>query len=402
MQRVLIIRRLYNLLIYYIYGLSSACKHSKLQSKMANDMPAFVFRVYSNQSSGTNAHRLFKPASCSLQMMSDSTNETPETFRFRGEQLRQNLLGNEPESPYVFFSDNVLFALAYANFRVGKGAQQVMIACINTTTAKTSSGEPVRFYRVKELLENYDVVIRNKDRSIRTYEDEIVTTTSLVPGAGSCFVPYQTLVDKGLHMLHPELDEIDRRPRIYLAMRMLRQYWFQKEFFLTEAKISGAAQLALCFKDCRTNMTLKPDSNTLKRGIAVLLAVQKRSSEDPVLKSFLGLNTRRTLEGPSEAAVDSRPDVLQCKTLIALVKNVDINAMESVPSVDNASTDKARRDFRAWKDECYKERRASRMAREDYEPHRKRRYHSNKSARVPDAQDQNRVSKKARYKRKRN
>ena len=129
-------------------------------------MPTHVFRVWSHQSNGTNTPTLFGPASTSPTAPDPSQ-------KSMAEQLKMCFHGKPaPANPFINFTSSLLFALQLAAYMKALWSHDnIMITCIDLTTARTSAGEQVTLHTAADMLAKYGVELHNRsDNSVRDYE----------------------------------------------------------------------------------------------------------------------------------------------------------------------------------------------------------------------------------------
>jgi len=145
------------------------------------------------------------------------------------------------------------------------------------------------------MLKGYGVELHNRsDDSVRNYEGVYMSTTSVHVGEGSRYVPYETLIEKGLFELYPELRVVTQRRnvRLHLTVTDLREYWFATERPLADEKVGVAARLAAAFSPVAAGDMKETLPMHL---VAWFLALQKRSTEDPALSRCVD---RRSVQEP--------------------------------------------------------------------------------------------------------
>jgi hypothetical protein len=256
---------------------------------------AYVFRVYSDQSHGTNTVRKFEPAAYSEGRPRHQAEQQPEALSSISEQLPKALAWKDvPQCPFVFFTRSLLFALVYASYKKTKGEANIIIVCVKVSTATSADGAPAKFYSVSELMKRFNVQSRErKDGSLYEYRHELAITTSLIPGEGSTYARYESLVAQNLHELHPVLGTINdrHRPRLNIATEDLREFGFTEAFDLSNRKISVAMQLALNFVPHATGRDNTDSDENSTHLLAWFLSLQKRSIADPALKMWIDQHT---------------------------------------------------------------------------------------------------------------
>ena len=264
---------------------------------MAPTIPKLLFRVWSDESNGTNTRSLFKPASQRDQ-------ETPHSIHDFGRRLQQALLWKDVENnPFIFFSSSLLFVLQLAGRMKSQGQQNIYITCVDTGTATTCNGSLVMFHPVNALLEQFGITITNRsDGSKRQYNHEYATLTSVVPAASSRCTSFETLLGTGLFDLYPHLRDVNMRHnvRLHLAVTDLREFGFSTEQALSREKIDTAARMAYSFRGCSTSEATAVGDDIELHLFAWFLSLRKRSKTDAVLKSWLDSHSALVLEDSVE------------------------------------------------------------------------------------------------------
>lgn len=341
-------------------------------------MPTHLLRVWSDQSNGTNTPTLFAPASFACGK--DTEHELvdrPLTGNISS-QLRTAFLGRDaPDNPFIFFTNTLLFALQLAAYMKSNKHTNIYISCIGVATAETTGGKPVAFHIASTMLKEYGVELRNRsDDSVREYEGVFVATTSVHVGRGSLYLPYETLVAKGLFELYPELEEVTKRPsvRLQLTVSDLRKYWFTHERALTDVKVGVAARLAAAFWPILEG---ELDGTVPVHLFASLLALQKRDMSDPALTKCIDRRSAKTLTDLTENAGGAfkntgLPEVDQYEMLMNFIAGRKIHRLylTAISGITSASMAKEVADWTAWYWQSRNDYRATRTKREVGDPRR--------------------------------
>lgn len=104
--------------------------------------PKYLFRVWSEQSHGTNTPTLFVPASGHI-----SPDKPFEHSDITAQLVKDALIGHQlPNCPFIFFTDSPIHALQLAAKKKADGFGQMQITCVDTTASKTLEGASVGFH----------------------------------------------------------------------------------------------------------------------------------------------------------------------------------------------------------------------------------------------------------------
>ncbi|KAK5128713.1 hypothetical protein LTR85_000046 [Meristemomyces frigidus] len=337
-------------------------------------MPDHLFRVWSDQSNGTNTPILFAPASVSsTNSANDASVEQAATGNI-ADQLKTAFLGQAaPANPFVFFTNTLLFALQLAAFKKAAGDTNIYISCIVVGTTKTTEGKSVVFRPAISMLKEHSVELKNRsDGSVREYEGVFVTTTSVYVGTGSLYIGYENLIKDGLFELYPELQAVTQRceVRLQLTVSDLRKYWFATERPLTREKINTAAKLAAAFSPVIGGDVLDAVPAHL---FASFLALQRRDINDPALAQCID---RRSTSKPetidltddAEGAVSNAalPEVEQYEALMRFIAGREIHRsyLTAASAISPASIAKEVADWTTWHRQSRTDHRAARAERE--------------------------------------
>ena len=194
---------------------------------MARCEPKILWRVRDANSYGTNSANLFSPGGTHQTTASSATAMDAELFGSDSNMVRNIVLGRPvPNNPYVLWTSSLLFNLAFASYKRALGQKNIHITCIDPGQAKSVNKGPVELHNVGALLQKYRVELHNRsDGSLRKYDHEYAIKASFVPGSGSAYVDFETLVNNGLPDLLPELFQANERGnhRLHLVFTDLRQ-----------------------------------------------------------------------------------------------------------------------------------------------------------------------------------
>jgi hypothetical protein len=277
--------------------------------------------------------------------------------------------------------------------------------CIRVETATTSAGIPVQFHSVSDLVEQFNVPVRTRsDGTSYGYSHEVVVTTSLVPGPGSCHVSYSTLVDNGLYSLYPALGEVLKREKVRLNFTVedLRKHWLEEPWPLSWGKLELASRLTASFGSYPIAMSELQKQQTSRHLLSWFLALQHRSETDSVLQGWI--ESKQTLssfsfppvKSTSIPAVRRAPvEVRSYEALLPLL--ADVNVIRSLPTLTPAiGLLETQRDVGLWNafrkknKEDYRASHPERNQERDRRPRRGRREHT-------DRRDHDRVDRLPRY-----
>lgn len=268
------------------HSLFCTCKDNSTNTAKREMAPRYMFRVWSNQSHGTNTQTLFLPASASL-----SPSKSSDHAEITAQIVQNAFIGRPlPECPFIFFTDSPIHALQLAAKKKADGIGDMQITCINTTSSKTPEGTLVELHSAKTIIHKCGAVMRtNHDGSAREYPDEYITIYQSVKlGPGSATVAYDRLIQLGLFQLYPHLEAVNQRRRVmwYHSINDLRDYGFAQDRRIKELskeKIIIAAELAASFTPAVGNKEFGTAPIHL---IAAMLALQKRDLADHSITSL--------------------------------------------------------------------------------------------------------------------
>lgn len=250
--------------------------------------PSCLFRVFSGESNGVNTTKHFIPFA--LTVLNDYTQNGLNTF---ARDLEDALCNRRMRKcPFVFATPSLLYALQYAAKKKSNGEQDIVITCINTTTATDEQGNQVNWLNAESLVKAHNVKMRCcKDGSARCYEHEWLTTSYVTLGEGSSYARYDKRLKSKLFQLHPALGVTAEGARVrwFLAVRVLRGYGFCEEYALTDEKIALAVKIAAVFQPCKI---ADKDVDAPSHLLAAFLALEKRDAQDAVLAQWVAAHTR--------------------------------------------------------------------------------------------------------------
>lgn len=326
---------------------------------MQHTTPKNLFRVWSDQSNGTNTTTRFDPASYTAQPGSEATTSP----RDLGSQFRLALIGKEFENvPFIFFTSSFLFALVCAGFKRTKEETGIQITCIDTATATTALSAAMEFRLAADLMQELNVELRH------SYADEYVAMSSVIAGPGSCTAALETLIENGLYQMYPALAKVnERKPCWYSALRQLRDYGSVKETPLTRGVLGVAARLAFCFKSFPSTKIKEVEPQTVALLIASVLAVQKRNLHDRALLAWLQeckVPIDISEDGAREETNSGSPEIKECRQLRQLLNNVDSDKcrkmIAATPSIDATDVTHSVSKWEEWAKQNREEWRATR------------------------------------------
>ena len=271
---------------------------------MDDTQPRYTFRVFSNESNGTNSPNFFEPASGPMYRSNDDTRLCYN--RVHGsllQQLKKALLATKaPLNPFIFTTSSLLLALQHA-IRKDKNKENVQIVCIDTEHARTPEGETIHFEQATDVMNKLSTVsLKARWTSLEIdYSGVWVATDTIVPGYGSSVVSFQTLKETGLFHLYIELDVINRRskPGLEKPVADLRNFWFASSKDLSHKRIALAAKLASTFQPVREEDSTPPFVET--SAILVLSAQEpQRERRKSTLLARSILQSPRERKSPGE------------------------------------------------------------------------------------------------------
>ncbi|KAK4550734.1 hypothetical protein LTR36_000313 [Oleoguttula mirabilis] len=339
------------------------------------NMPNHLFRVWSDQSNGTNTGTLFAPASTSGVNNTKGGLTDENTTSNIGEQLRTAFLGQHaPANPFIFFTNTLLFALQLAAFMKAKDHTNIYLTCIIVDTAKSTDGRPVVFSIASSMLKEHGVELRNRsDNSVCDYEGVFVSSTAVYIGKGSLCIAYESLIKKGLFQLYPELGAVTQRRdvRLQLTVSDLRKYWFDTARSLTDEKVRLAAKLATAFSPVTEGAVGGSIPTHL---FAALLALQKRDVNDPPISRCIDRRSasRQVVIDLTEEDVDGAissnaglPEVEQYEALMNFIDGREIHRsyLNATSVVGPSTIAKETADWTAWHKQSRVDSRAARPER---------------------------------------
>lgn len=355
-------------------------------------VPDHLYRVYSDQSNGTNSALLFAPASAGDagrdEICAAGVNNEQGSLR---DLLRSALLGQPmAANPFIFFTRSLLFALQLAAYKRAQGDTSIYIACVKTSTTTTPDAhDNVAFRRASELMDEHGVELRNRsDGASREYADVFITTYQTVQlGAGSSGASFDKLIDAGLHMLYPELLEVTKRHNVRLNLTVvdLRTYWFQKQYQLTDEAVTTAARLAALFEPSSAvncDSLLQPPKNLMMG----FVALRKRSLDDPVLNNWIDRRSAtETVSDPRSRYIPMKltglPEVDQYQSLMQWLGHREMHrGCLNGREIRSEVVEKEIADWTSWRRQSRNEHRAERAERTGLETRSERR-HSHRAPR---------------------
>lgn len=334
-------------------------------------MPDYLFRVWSDQSNGTNSSSHFAPSSASFTTKTTDGSDGMTYIGNRGEELETALLGKHaPANPFIFFTPTLLFALQLAAYKKANGDTNIHISCIAVDTAITSDGRIVTFRPAGVMLKEHGVELRNRsDDSVRDYEGVYIATTSVCGSKGSSYVRYETLLAEGLFQLYPELEEVTKRRnvRLHLTVTDLRKYWFAYDRPLIDEKIGAAARLASAF----TPIVEAEETDKLPQHLFTwFLALQKRSTNDPALSQCINRRSGRVpaiidLTEYETVELPNMPEVDQYEALKTMFggREVHRSYLSASTGITSPTITKEAAEWHKWHKQSRDEHRAARAER---------------------------------------
>ena len=224
-------------------------------------IPRFLFRVWTDQSNGTNSPALIASAWRAWHALGKFPKDPGKRLRMLKKKYKDALMGKEVDfNPYVFTTSSLLNAIQHAISNTkGGGEKNAYIIWIDTRTCERADGEPVRFHSAIQKMIDFDMSTPRARWTYeeRDYSDVWVTTDRVIPGEGSFYISFDNLKDVGLFKLFPELDVIDRRPKPGLESPVndLRRLWYRQKRDLPADEITLAAQLAAAFNSVQDRQT---------------------------------------------------------------------------------------------------------------------------------------------------
>ena len=229
---------------------------------MAPAVPRFLFRASSEKSNGINRRGRFAPELVKRgTSQATDPNVDPNRMLYHPSQGRLKdqlaIALNEKQAPWnpiVFFSSSVLVSIQHGYNKHTKGKFDVLIECVDTWTAKSENGDPVRFRSMRNLHDELGMQILKArwTRKELFYADVFVTTDEVHAGQGASSISLRTLQDQGLENLLPEFGAVvevcPHNPGLETPTSNLRDYWFRSKKDLEYEEIDLAARLAAAFE----------------------------------------------------------------------------------------------------------------------------------------------------------
>jgi hypothetical protein len=296
----------------------------------------------------------------------------PEQIGDFAPQLSAALAGNKDLNacPVIFFSTSFLFALVYAGRKFALEGGEIWISWIKLETATTPSGAAVRFYAVPDLIDQFGISTRTrKDGSAYDYSHEVIATTTVIPGPGSCSVEYSNLVQNGLYHLYPAFEEVLNRhmSKWYLTVEDLREHWLSEPWQLSHEKLQVAFQLAVSFAGFPASTSTTAAEKTRKHILAWFIALQLRSQDDRSLLQWILAKQTTAHELASnwqETNTTSVVEINSYESILALLSKVRIGQAPIYPPplIDTISVEADRNRYQEFRRANIHKRRQSRAA----------------------------------------
>ncbi|QIX01059.1 hypothetical protein AMS68_006576 [Peltaster fructicola] len=299
---------------------------------------SFLFRVYSDESTGVNNPTVFKPhiyTSGSTIDIKDVINDTSKLAECLAKTLQWK--DENDDTPFINWTDSFLLAIVYALYKLhpkpddGKRSAEhnIHIICIKTATAVDDAGQPTVFTKSSELMRRYEVHLK------QPYDNEYATIGSVWPRKGSFVLSLDKILKAGLYQLHPALRAAFHRssPRWRLTTIDFRNFWHATQACLTIEHIHLAAHL--------TSLAVPVGRNKAYPlpFLAAFLAMQKRPRADGCLESWMAQFEAADLvcvsdgryRGPQQI---TNVDMNQFYVLLDILVNKNIIETVYVPSPD--------------------------------------------------------------------
>ena len=315
---------------------------------MAPTIPKLLFRIWSDNSNGTNSRLSFRPASQCDQA-------TPQFIHNFDRRLQQALLWKDVENnPFIFFSSSLIFVPQLAGWMKSKRQQNIYITCVDAETATTTAGLPVTFYSVNALLQQFGIEITNRDGTKREYNHEYAALTAVAPTAGSLFIAFETLISTGLFDLCPQLQDVNNRHnvRLHIAVTDLQAFGFSTEQALSKERIDVAARLVFSFQLCSPFEATEANDGVEMPLFAWFLSLMKRNKNHATLNSWLESHSALILEDSVDAIGApitgmEDPEFLQYRQILQHVEGRSL-LQNKVESHTRISRDTIARDLAIW------------------------------------------------------
>ncbi|KAI5370069.1 hypothetical protein Slin15195_G009470 [Septoria linicola] len=354
-----------------------------------------LFRVYSDQSQGTNSTTLFAPAAAAS--IWPVTSYKPPAVVQR-QQLDDALSWRKREpSVLVFFTPSLLFAIAVASKKYYDGDTNVRIVCFEAQKATMPNGRAVDFQTASKLSEQLGVLKRNKDGSFQDYSDVVVATSCVMAGPEVRCARFDELVQVGLYTLYPSLkkNQSERRARLNFVIQSNRGFGWVAAKPLSEARISLAARLTASFRNPSKAAGVEPHL------LAHWLAFRRRDPMDDALTSWLKKYARAVIildeddNGVDHPPVSSAiPEVAQYQALVKVfdAKHISDSALSSNCAIPSWLVEQEKEGFELWEQQRRAQYRAENRGEEPDTRKRYRRHeremHSEHFARRPQRHDE--------------
>ncbi|EME49156.1 hypothetical protein DOTSEDRAFT_76547 [Dothistroma septosporum NZE10] len=337
-----------------------------------------LFRAYSDQSHGLNNKDLFAPGAAISSGNTIRYTAPSPTATNLAQELTDALAWNKSKpSIFIFFTTSLLFATQVGRYRKQQNETNVHITCLNTKTARTPGGNPVKFWSVACLIKTHGTALTNKDGSIRDYTDVYVATDCVDPGRDALTASFNEMEAAGLYRLYPAMVSGYRshRPRLALTTQDLREFHFQEERSLTAGQINAAAEVAAAFT--RNSISETPQ---VSRSMSIhVLALRKRRTNDVVLTSWIQNCSIEVVDPDGDEDelsitdfLHDLPEIEQCRKLRLVFANRQIigTALGRGIGVSKVAQEQELAEWQIWRRENIAKHREAREKRPDYVPER--------------------------------
>ena len=350
-------------------SIASSAYRRHSQKAMAST-PAYLFRVWSHSSNGTNTCTRFAPAS-TKKPEGNTSSKPPDLNRVTANELLNAFIGRDTHpNRFVYFTQSLLYALQFAAHEKSRDDwTNISITCIDPSTCKDAEGNAVVFHHAPNLIQQYSVAVgTNRDGEKRTYSDEYLAIDCVVNlGAGCRTASFDDVVQRGLYTMSPELGveaKNSRGAQLHQAVRRLREYSFNqgKTFACRDADVHLAAELSLAFAPISDT----PGSETGMMDLRILacfLGLRGRHIDDLQLTTLVGgrdVANASNLSGTTE--ITTAPEIKLAECLWKGLKNgaVSMATHQMVRPTDSALVRWEAHEYLSW---CSSQRRGERGAR---------------------------------------
>lgn len=175
-------------------------------------VPRYLYRAHSSSSNGRNSSRSFTPQSPIY------TNNLSDIQRQHAKDMLENhfLWNCRPNDQFVSWTSSLLWALQHAIRKDFRGDRDVQICVLDTSKIETCS-----FFAASDLIRIYRVPDEGK-LAHRYYVTEYLYHGGLFVHGSSSTVSFNLLREYGLFNLLPELDDLEFKPKLCIAVENFR------------------------------------------------------------------------------------------------------------------------------------------------------------------------------------